>query len=83
MRRGIYGGRVHWWQDNYGYMHAWVLVVLFLLLIVGIGVGVWWVLGYLTHNQCTAPNHLVYTGTHLQLVGKILVTVDTYACEPN
>jgi hypothetical protein len=51
MRRGIYGGRVRWWQDNCGYMHAWVLFVLFFLLIAGVGAGVWWALGYLPHDQ--------------------------------
>jgi hypothetical protein len=74
---------VHWWQDRYGYLREWVLCALFLLLIVGIGVGIWWGLGYVTRNQCTAPYHLVYTGTRLEPIGKVLANVDQYACEAN
>ena len=31
-------------------------------------------------NACMPPNHLVWTGTHLQLIGKILVRVNDYEC---
>lgn len=33
------------------------------------------------HHSCNPPYHLVYTGWHYQLVGKVLVPVNDYACE--
>lgn len=59
----------------------WITGVLFIICAVSaLVIGALW-LWVFPHNSCNPPYHLVYTGWHWALIGKVLVPVNDYACE--
>lgn len=69
-------------QDN-DYMRAWLVIFMWLVALGIVAYGAYWLYTIATEPRCTAPYHLVYAGTHLELVGKVPVRVDQYTCVGN
>jgi len=72
-----------WFFHDNGYMRAWLVILMWLVVLGIVAYGAYWIYVLATEPTCSAPYHLVYTGTHLELVGKVMVNMDQYACVGN
>lgn len=88
VRRGEYYTlfRHHNWfcgYDSWSF-RPWMRLVFLITALGAVGWFVWLVLDLLLwRHGCYAPYHLVYTGTAPELVGKVVVNEDQYACVAN